>query len=657
MEPRHRSSHRRFSTYRRAARGERNAQSGDIAPAELARRQYVRQRPTSALIVWFWRLLRQERASLALTLVALSIATVLTLIPPAATKVVFDNVLGDEPLPDWSVEAFPFIEKPGWLLASLALGSLLIAIIGLSIGVWSRWRATRTTKRLQVRVRRIAFQHAAHLPLHRVYELKSGGASSILREDAGAVAELIFGMVYNPAKAIIQLIGVLFILAVVDWTMLLGAIILFPLVYLTHRTWINRIRPLWRDVRHTRQHTDAHATESFGGMRVVRAFGRETTERNRFSVNNHLLARQELLAWWWSRGVDIAWSILIPAATALLLWYGATQIISDRAAVAAGTLAASKAMTVGDLVMFLTYLAMLLAPLATLAASATQFQSSLAGLDRLTDLLEEPTEHATSGKQILIPGQVEGRIGIEGLSFCYPRTDRPVLEDISFEVAPGQVVALVGASGSGKSTLCNLVARFYDPSQGRILLDGTDLKQIDLRSYRSLLGVVEQDIFLFDGTIAENIGYGRRSASRQQIIASAQQAHASEFIDQLPDDYETFIGERGVRLSGGQRQRLAIARAILADPRLLILDEATSNLDTASERIIQSSLETLMRGRTCFVIAHRLSTINQADLILVLDHGRIIQQGNHDQLMAAGGTYRSMIELQSTDGMPVNTPI
>ena len=201
------------------------------------------------------------------------------------------------------------------------------------------------------------------------------------------------------------------------------------------------------------------------------------------------------------------------------------------------------------------------------------------------------------------------------------------------------------------------MARFYDPSQGRILLDGTDLKQIDLRSYRSLLGVVEQDIFLFDGTIAENIGYGRRSASRQQIIASAQQAHASEFIDQLPDDYETFIGERGVRLSGGQRQRLAIARAILADPRLLILDEATSNLDTASERIIQSSLETLMRGRTCFVIAHRLSTINQADLILVLDHGRIIQQGNHDQLMAAGGTYRSMIELQSTDGMPVNTPI
>ena len=211
-----------FYTYRRAARGERNAHSGDIAPAELARRQYVRQRPTKKLVGWFWRLLRQERRSLALTLLALAVATILTLIPPAATKVVFDNVLGDQPLPSWSIDALPFIAQPGWLLACLAAGSLLIAIVGLSIGMWTRWRATRTTKRLQVRVRRLAFRHAAHLPLHRVYELKSGGASSILREDAGAVAELIFGMVYNPAKAIIQLIGVLFILAVVDWTMLLG---------------------------------------------------------------------------------------------------------------------------------------------------------------------------------------------------------------------------------------------------------------------------------------------------------------------------------------------------------------------------------------------------------------------------------------------------
>lgn len=648
MEPRHRSSRRRFTTYRRAARGECNVHSGDIAPAELARRQYVRQRPTKNLVGWFWRLLRQERGSLAITLLALAVATILTLIPPAATKVVFDNVLGNEPLPDWVTNLLPFIAQPGWLLACLAAGSLLIAVIGLSIGMWTRWRATRTTKRLQVRVRRLAFRHAAHLPLHRVYELKSGGASSILREDAGAVAELIFGMVYNPAKAIIQLMGVLFILAVVDWTMLLGAIILFPLVFLTHRTWINRIRPLWRDVRYTRQHTDAHATESFGGMRVVRAFGRETTERNRFALNNHLLARQELLAWWWSRGVDIAWSILIPAATALLLWYGTTQIISDRAAVAAGTLAQSKAMTVGDLVMFLTYLAMLLAPLATLAASATQFQSSLAGLDRLIDLLEEPTEHSTSGKRLISAAQVDGRITLQNVSFCYPRTTEPVLKNISFEVAPGQVVALVGASGSGKSTLCNLVARFYDPTQGRILLDGIDITEVELRSYRSLLGVVEQDIFLFDGSIAENIGYGRRAATQDQITTAAQQAHASEFIDQLPDGYNTLIGERGVRLSGGQRQRLAIARAILANPRLLILDEATSNLDTASERIIQSSLDTLMLGRTCFVIAHRLSTINQADLILVLDHGMVIEHGHHDQLMARGGAYRNMIELQAT---------
>ncbi len=534
------------------------------------------------------------------------------------------------------------------LLAVIAIGTVAFALIGLAFSIRGRWIATRTSKRIQVAIRRKAFMHATSLPLHRVHQLRSGGAASLVREDAGAIAELVFGLCYNPWRAIIQLIGILLILLFVDWRLLLFSLILFPVVFFTHRTWISRIRPLWRSIRATRQHTDAMVTESFGGARVVRSFSRQRTEASNWIRSNHLLIRKELLAWWLSRGIDIAWSVLIPIATAALLWFGGWQVLHDRELIASGEITAAQAITPGDLVMFLTYLAMLMGPLATLAESATQLQNSLAALDRVLDLFQEEREQDMHEGNLFITKQItKGAISFQGVSFSYPSTEQSVLEDISFEVKAGDTIALVGPSGSGKTTLCNLVAAFYNPTSGQILLDGTPLQEIDLDSYRSLLGIVEQDIFLFEGSIGSNIAYGKRGATIEQIRTAAKQAAADEFISEFHEGYETEIGERGVKLSGGQRQRIAIARALLADPSILILDEATSNLDTHAERLIQHSLATLLQHRTSFVIAHRLSTIRDADQILVLDKGKIIESGTHEALMARSEHYHDMVVLQT----------
>jgi ATP-binding cassette subfamily B protein/subfamily B ATP-binding cassette protein MsbA len=637
-----------------------------------------RTRSFFSLLREFWGLLRGHHLTIGLALGTLATATLLALVPLYCTKLVFDNVLDTRPITPALAKLSFIPHDPHKLLAFVGVLMIGVTFVSVVLGMWGRWQATRINKRVAVTYRKRVFDHAVRLPLHRVYDLKSGGVSSILREDAGGVGDLVFSMIYNPSRAIFQLVGSLAVLVFVNWKLLLGAILLLPTVWLTHRTWINRIRPIFRDIRQTRQGIDAHAAEAFGGIRVVRAFGRRRAEAGRFTTDNHYMARQELFAWWWMRGIDIAWSLLIPLASAILLWYGGTKVLADKAAVAAGTMDPHTAFTTGDLVMFLAYLTSLLGPIAALAESATGLQNQLAGFDRTLDLIEEPAEMPNTPDAIHVTKEtVAGRVTFDRVSFAYAESKGRkgkktresadaeaeaaptsnlgprVLHDVDLDVAPGEIVALVGPSGAGKTTLCNLVARFNDPTEGVMKLDGVDLKKIDADSYRRLLGIVEQDTFLFDGTIADNISYGRRDATPELIRDAARRANAHEFIEKLDRGYDTLIGERGVKLSGGQRQRLTIARAILADPKILILDEATSNLDTESERLIQSSLRELMLGRTSFVIAHRLSTIRHADRILVIESGRIVEQGTHDELMAHSGRYRQMVDLQTRPPEPV----
>jgi ATP-binding cassette subfamily B protein/subfamily B ATP-binding cassette protein MsbA len=569
------------------------------------------------------------------SLCLLTIVMTLKLLPPLATKLAIDNVFLNRTLPRWTRVLPPFPEDKKTRLIALFVFVLVVAIVGVAIGLWSRWLATLVAKRVQLAISRKVFEHAASLPLNRVYSLRAGGAVSLLREDAGQVGELIFSLMFNPWRAVIQLLGGLVALLFIDWHLLLSAVIFVPAVYLSTLIWGRVIRPIFRDLRGRRVELDAKCTEVFSGMRVVRAFGRQHAEVVRFVRGNHLVLRLELLGWRWMRGVELLWEVALPVASGLLVLAGGIRVLDGY-------------LSPGDLMMFLVFLTMLLEPMSVLANTMTQVQSGLASFDRVLELLEEPREFASHAKGIKIAKKsIAGRISLDRISFHYPESAAMVLDDVSLEIEPGELIALVGHSGSGKTTLCNLVARFYDPTEGTIRIDGRDLKTIDVASYRRSLGIVEQDVFLFEGTFAENIAYAQKRASRGDVERAARIANAAQFIEACPRGYDTLIGERGVHLSGGQRQRLAIARAVLADARILIMDEATSNLDSEAERLIQKSLESVFHNRTSLVIAHRLSTVRKSDRILVLEAGRVVEIGNHESLLARGGRYREMIDLQT----------
>ncbi len=348
-------------------------------------------------------------------------------------------------------------------------------------------------------------------------------------------------------------------------------------------------------------------------------------------TGRHTVLRKELFAHRRELFLWTSWGLLIAAVNVVIVWYGGYLSLTGRA-------------SVGDIMAFQWYTFLLLNPVWNIVNSFSELQRSLAAMERVFEVLAMDRDKPDRPDAVDAP-RVVHEIRFEGVEFEY-RAGRPVVRDFTVIVPGGSVVALVGRSGAGKTTVTDLVARFHDPTRGRIRVNGRDIRAFRLRSYRDLLALVQQDVFLFDGSVRDNIAYGRHDATDAEIEDAARRANAHEFISKLPDGYATFVGERGVKLSGGQQQRLAIARAILASPQILILDEATSNLDTESEQLIQASMAALLAGRTTFVIAHRLSTVRRADLILLLEDGRIVERGSHEELMKARGAYYGMVLRQ-----------
>jgi subfamily B ATP-binding cassette protein MsbA len=391
------------------------------------------------------------------------------------------------------------------------------------------------------------------------------------------------------------------------------------------------IRPIFRERAKINAEVTGRLTESLGGVRVIKGYHAEEREHDVFSAGVDRLLSNVMKSLTMTSVLGSASTTVLGLVSALVMWLGGHSVLS-------------RAWTVGDYFSYNMFLAFMIAPVFQIVNIGTQLTEAFAGLDRTGEIMSELEENRVPGRTEKMP-PVQGRVQFENVEFAYD-PEKPVLHGISFVAEPGTVIALVGSSGSGKSTIISLICAFHTPSKGRVLVDGVDLAHVDLNTFRSQLGVVLQDSFLFDGTIRENVMFSRPDATEEQFLFACRTARVDEFAERFPDAYETVVGERGVKLSGGQRQRLSIARALLAEPGILILDEATSSLDSESEAMIQAGLSQLMQGRTTFVIAHRLSTIRRADQILVVENGLIVERGNHAELFALGGRYYDLYTRQ-----------
>jgi len=475
------------------------------------------------------------------------------------------------------------------------------------------------------------FERLQRLPLGYFDRRPVGDLMSRVTNDVDTLNQLLSQGLTQLLGSLFSLIGIVIAMLVLDWRLALVCFAIIPIMLLTNVFFARRARRAFRTTRETVGDVTAGLQEEITGVREAQAFNRTQTNIERFRERNAANRAANVQAVAITSAFAPAIDVLSTLATAVVIGYGGYLVVM-------GTL------TVGLLTAFLIYVQQFFRPIQLASQVYTQAQAALAGAERIYNILdEEPEPSDPPGAERL--GEVEGRITFEDVSFAY-EPGRPVLHDVDFQVEPGQTVALVGPTGAGKTTIANLIPRFYDATEGSVRVDACDVRQVDRHGLRRHIATVLQEPFLFSGTVAENIGYGRMDASREEIEAAARAVSAHGFISDLPEGYDTTLGTGGGTLSGGQRQLVSFARAVLADPRILILDEATSNIDTRTEALIQEALGTLLRGRTSVVIAHRLSTIRNADQILVVESGRIAERGTHASLLASGGLYANLYRSQ-----------
>jgi ATP-binding cassette subfamily B protein/subfamily B ATP-binding cassette protein MsbA len=574
-------------------------------------KQYLRQYTR-----WLW----PYRWAIVGVLVLALVAASLDMVWPLAMKLIIDHLARPGQLHD----------KLGWL-NKIGIAVLVLLVSKQLLETYRGYQTTKLNAKVIFRLRKRLFGRLIGLPLNGLSEMKTGGITSRLSGDIDSVSGLIQQALISPSVALIRIVLTVIILFYLSWKLAVAALICMPPIALASILYMRKARPVWRSIREDRSEIDARVNETFGGIRVVRAFRREPREELNYATGHHTTIRKSLFAERVELTLGAVWGFMIPATSLLIVWYGGWLVLHGE-------------LQIGAIFAFQVFAVMLLQPIWSIVNSISQTQRSLAAMERVFEVLALPLDKPDVPDAMEAPARVH-TIDFEDVSFEY-REKIPVIHDFSLRVPGGSIVALVGPSGAGKTTLTDLVARFQDPTSGRILLNETDIRRLKLRGYRNLLAIVQQETFLFDGTVRENIAYGRRGVSEQQIEDASRRANAHEFVEKLPEGYDTIIGERGFKLSGGQRQRLSIARAILADPQILILDEATSNLDTESEQLIQASLSELFKGRTTFVIAHRLSTVTHADIIVAMDGGRIVEVGTHAELMERRGFYFDMVERQ-----------
>jgi ABC-type multidrug transport system fused ATPase/permease subunit len=563
-----------------------------------------------------WALLSPRRGVLALGFALMAVNRVAGLILPGSTKYLIDNVIN---------------KRQTQLLVPIVAAVLVATIIQGLTSYSLTQLLSKSSQRMIADLRMKVQGHIGRLPVTFYDANKTGVLVSRIMSDVEGVRNLVGTGLVEFAGGIMTAILALIILIKISLTMTAVAAVILIIFAVGVNKAFKTIRPIFRARPKINAEVTGRLTESLGGVRVVKGYHAEAREEKVFAAGVQRLLDNVIKTLTATSLMSLGATALMGVVSAAIMLLGVRQII-------AGT------MTLGTFFTYTIFLGMLVAPVFQIVGIGPQMTEALAGLERTREVLNEKPEHESANRTVQL-GRISGSVAFEKVDFSYD-SGKQVLHDINFESAPGTVTALVGPSGAGKSTIIGLIAAFYVPSSGRVLVDGNDLAQVRLDTYRTQLGVVLQDTFLFDGTIRENVGFARPEAGEQEILAACHIARVDEFAEGFELKYDTIVGERGVKLSGGQKQRVSIARAILADPRILILDEATSSLDSESEALIQEGLRYLMRGRTTFVIAHRLSTIRRADQILVIEGGRIIERGTHESLYALAGRYYDLYTKQ-----------